>query len=41
MAETIKKHFPERNFYKQIAKFDDDLFIFENWKWLSFRESIS
>ena len=34
MAETIKKHFPKRNFYKQIAEFYNDLFIFENWKWL-------
>ena len=41
MAETIKKHFPKRNFYKQIAEFDNNLFIFENWKWLSFRESFS
>ena len=33
MAETIrKKHFPKRNFYKQIAEFDNNLFIFENWK---------
>ena len=41
MAENIKKHFPKRNFYKQIAEFDNDLFIFENWKWLSCRESFS
>ena len=34
MAETIKKHFPKRNFYKQIAEFDNNLFIFDNWKWL-------
>ena len=34
MAETIKKHFPERSFYKQIAEFDNNLFIFENYKWL-------
>ena len=32
MSETIKKHFPKRNFYKQIAEFDNNLFIFENWK---------
>ena len=32
MAETIKKHFPKPNFYKQIAEFDNNLFIFENWK---------
>ena len=32
MAETIKKHFPKRNFYKQIAEFDNNLFIFENFK---------
>ena len=32
MAETIKKHFPKRNFYKKIAEFDNNLFIFENWK---------
>ena len=41
MAETIKTHFPKRNFYKQIAEFDDNLFIFENWIWLSCRESFS
>ena len=33
MAETI--NFPKRNFYKQIAEFDNNIFIFENWKWLS------
>ena len=26
MAETIKKHFPKRNFYKPIAEFDNYLF---------------
>ena len=31
MAETIKKHFAKRNFYKQIAEFDNNLFIFDNW----------
>ena len=36
MTETIKKHFP-----KQIAEFDNNWFIFENWKWLSCRESFS
>ena len=41
MAETIKKHFPKRNFYNQIAEFDNSLFIFKNWKCLSFRESFS
>ena len=41
MAETIKKHFPNRNFHEQIAEFDNNLFIFENWKWLSCRESFS
>ena len=41
MAETIKKHFPKQNFYKQIVEFDNNLFIFENWKWLSCRESFS
>ena len=41
MAETIKKHFPKRNFYKQIAEFDNKLFISENWKWLSCRKSFS
>ena len=41
MAETIKKHFPKRNFYKQIAEFDNNLFIYENCKWLSCRESFS
>ena len=24
----------QRNFYKEIAEFDNNLFIFENWKWL-------
>ena len=37
MDETIKKKFQKRNFYKQIDEFDNNLFIFENWKWLSFR----
>ena len=41
MAETIKKKFPKRNFYKQIAEFDNNLFIFENCKFLSCRESFS
>ena len=41
MAETIKKNFSKRNFYKQIDEFDNNLFIFENWKWLSCRESFS
>ena len=41
MAENIKKKFPKRNFYKQIAEFDNNLFIFENWKWLSCRESFT
>ena len=41
MAETIKKHFTKRNFYKQIAEFHNNLFIFENWKWLSCREFFS
>ena len=42
MAENIKKkYFQKRNFYKQIAEFDNNLFIFENWKWLSSRESFS
>ena len=41
MAEIIKKHFPKRNFYKQIAEFDNNLLIFGNWKWLSCRESFS
>ena len=31
-AKPLKKHFPKRNFYKQIAEFDNNLFIFENWK---------
>ena len=39
MAQTIKKYFPKRNFYKQISEFDNNLFIFEKWKWLSCRES--
>ena len=38
---TIKKHFPIWNFYKQIAQFDNNLLIFETWKWLSCRESFS
>ena len=41
MAETIKKPFPKRNFYKEIAEFDNNLFTFKNWKWLSCRESSS
>ena len=41
MAETIKKHFAKRNFSKQIAEFYNNLLIFENWKWLSCRESFS
>ena len=39
MAETIKKKFPKRNFYRQIAEFDNNLFIFENWKLSRWRES--
>ena len=36
MTETIKKkHFFKRNFYKQIAEFDNNSFISENWKWLT------
>ena len=41
MAEITKKNFPTRNFYKQIAEFDNNLFIFENWKWLNCREYFS
>ena len=41
MAETTKKKFPKRNFYKQIAEFDNNLFIFKNWKWLTYVESFS
>ena len=41
MAETIKKQFPNRNCHKQIAEFDNNLFIFENWKWLSCRKYFS
>ena len=41
MAETIKKQFPDRNFYKQIAEFDNNLSIFENRKYLCYRESFS
>ena len=37
MAKTIKKTFSKTKFYKQIAEFDNNLFIFENWKWLSCR----
>ena len=32
MAEIIEKKISKRNFYKQIAEFDNNLFIFENWK---------
>ena len=35
MAETFKKNFPKQTFYKQIAEFDNNLFIFKNWKRLS------
>ena len=38
--KLLKKHYPKRNFYKQIAVFDNNLFIFENWKWLSCREFV-
>ena len=41
MAGTIRKTFSKKNFYKQITKFDNNLFIFENWKWSSYRESFS
>ena len=41
MAETIKNHFPKQNFYKQIAEFNNNLFIFENWKWSRCRESFA
>ena len=42
MAETIKKTIVQnKNFYKQMAEFDNNLFTFENWKWLSCRESFS
>ena len=41
MAESIEKTFSKRNFYKQIAEFDNDLFIIKNWKWLSCREYFS
>ena len=41
MAETIKNQFPKRNSYKQIAEFGNNLFILENWKRLSCRESFS
>ena len=37
--KPLKTHFLERNFYKHIAEFDNNLFIFENWKWLSCMES--
>ena len=39
--KVLKKHFPKRNFYKQISEFDNNLFISENWKGLSCRESFS
>ena len=39
--KPLKKYFPKQNFNKQIAEFDNNLFIFENWKWLSCRESFS
>ena len=42
MAENIfKNHFPKRNVYKQIDEFDNTLYIFETWKWLSCRENFS
>ena len=41
IAETIKNQFSKKNFYKQIAEFGDKLFILENWKRLSCRESFS
>ena len=42
MADIIKKkHFPKQNFYKQVAEFDNNVFIFENWKELSCRECFS
>ena len=39
MAETILKTFPKRNFYKQTAEFNNNLFIFKNWKRSSCIES--
>ena len=40
MTEIIKKHFPKRNSYKQVVEFDNNLFVFENWKWLSYEKII-
>ena len=37
--KPLKQNFPKRNFYKQIAEFDNNWFIFENWKQLSCKES--
>ena len=34
MAETIRKALSKTRFFKQIAEFDNNLFIFGNWKWL-------
>ena len=41
IAETIKNQFSKKNSYNQIAEFGNKLFILENWKRLSFRESFS
>ena len=41
MAETIKNQFSEKNSYKQITEFGNNLFILENWKRLSCGESFS
>ena len=39
MAETIKNQFSKQNSYKQIAEFNNNVFILGNWNRLSHRES--
>ena len=39
MAGTIKNQFSKKNSYEQIAEFGNKLFILENWKRLSCKES--
>ena len=41
MAETIKNQFPKQHSYKQNGEVGNKLFIFENWKRSSCRESFS
>ena len=37
--KPLKINFPKRNFNKQIAEFGNKLFILEDWKRLSCKES--